>query len=280
MAFELKAALGSGVGQIRTSNEDAAFILLSPVGGRNTCALILVADGWQGNDGNQGTGRVASELVANAVRQELEGLIQEPGPSPQLSASRLTELLHSAVAKANTDLCFHQGKLGIVTGLACLLIWNELAAIVNNADCHVYLLRNDSLRRITNNHGWLSDRQRAASAYGAALGTTTTMQINWWAQHSRIDREFARQANSSAAVQVNVWSETLRPGDRLLMGCDGLWGPLGDDNLALFLRESETPELAVQRLIEAANAGGGPDNITAIVCDVVAQHPIQDDRRI
>jgi serine/threonine protein phosphatase PrpC len=52
---------------------------------------------------------------------------------------------------------------------------------------------------------------------------------------------------------------------RLLLCCDGLWGSIQDDQLTEVLRMAATPQEACDRFIEAANAAGGKDNITAVV---------------
>jgi serine/threonine protein phosphatase PrpC len=277
MAFQLqlRAFLGTSTGTVRLFNEDAGHIHLSSLDRQPTSALLVVADGFQGKDGKNGTGRAASELVVNAIGEELRTFIELPEPESNVSSTRLVEQLVSAIARANSALCIHHGKRGLVSGLACVLTQNNDAAIVNNADCRVYRLRNDELHMITNNRAWWPASKRSLESwYGAMIGTELAVQPNRWPPGHRMDTEFARKANSPAAVQLNLWTESLEVGDRLLLGSDGLWGPLYDEKIALCLRESDSPELAVQRLIDAASEGGGPDNITAIVCDVVSKQPV------
>jgi serine/threonine protein phosphatase PrpC len=277
LPLQVKAFLGTSTGAVRAQNEDAGHVSVSLLDRGPARALLIVADGWQGKDREKGVGRAASELVVNTIREELRTFIEQPEPDSTLSVAQLVEWLASAVASANAALYVHQGKPGIVTGLACVLVQNELAAIVNNADCRVYLLRSDELRLITNNYPWTTAKQDVSSAYGAVMGLESAVQIIRWLRGRRIDLEFARKANSPAAVQINLWTESLQTGDRLLLGSDGLWGPLDDDNIALCLRETDSREMAVQRLINAANTGGGPDNITAIVCDLTAEQAAKDD---
>jgi protein phosphatase len=51
----------------------------------------------------------------------------------------------------------------------------------------------------------------------------------------------------------------------LLICSDGLWGVVPEEEIAKVIITSATPDLACQALIDAANAAGGPDNITAIL---------------
>jgi PPM family protein phosphatase len=61
------------------------------------------------------------------------------------------------------------------------------------------------------------------------------------------------------------------PGDRYLLCSDGLSGPVDAETLHQVLSTEADVEGAVRALIDAANQGGGPDNITVIVVDVVAE---------
>ncbi|MBB5921550.1 hypothetical protein FHR81_002590 [Actinoalloteichus hoggarensis] len=59
-------------------------------------------------------------------------------------------------------------------------------------------------------------------------------------------------------------------GDRLLVCSDGLTAVVSDHAIADVLSGVPEPREAVARLIDLANRGGGPDNITCLVADVVS----------
>ena len=66
-------------------------------------------------------------------------------------------------------------------------------------------------------------------------------------------------------VKVDTRFESPRADDILLLCSDGLCGPVNDQRLLdTVLRHSDLPS-ASQRLIEAANENGGPDNITCVL---------------
>jgi protein phosphatase len=69
------------------------------------------------------------------------------------------------------------------------------------------------------------------------------------------------------SVEVDTHVEPLSTSYRLLLCCDGLWGSVGDDQLAHVLRTAPTPQETCDRLVEAANAAGGTDNITVVVVE-------------
>jgi protein phosphatase len=62
----------------------------------------------------------------------------------------------------------------------------------------------------------------------------------------------------------------LAPGDRLLLCSDGLCGYVEDEDLQRIVLTAPSPQDACQRLIDAANEAGGPDNITAILVQIDA----------
>jgi protein phosphatase len=60
-----------------------------------------------------------------------------------------------------------------------------------------------------------------------------------------------------------------RAGDRYLLCTDGLTGPVGRTETLLDALRIEDPQECVDRLVQLALKGGGPDNVTVIVADVV-----------
>ena len=64
-----------------------------------------------------------------------------------------------------------------------------------------------------------------------------------------------------------------RLGDRFLICSDGVTTVLADDELADVLADVAEPADVVERIIELARDGGGPDNIPCVVADVVEGDP-------
>jgi protein phosphatase len=51
----------------------------------------------------------------------------------------------------------------------------------------------------------------------------------------------------------------------MLICSDGLWGVVEEDDIQNIILNSSHPQIACEQLIQAANAAGGPDNITAVL---------------
>jgi PPM family protein phosphatase len=238
MTLELRYAVRSDVGLLREGNEDSAY-----AGPR----LLAVADGM----GGHAAGEVASALTI-ASMAELDSA--RPGGD-------MLKALSSAVADANARLqdriLANPAVEGMGTTLTALL-WNDgHAAICHIGDSRGYLLREGELYQITHDHTLVQSL--------VDEGRISADDVSTHPQRSLLLR--ALDGRSMAEPDLSV-HESL-PGDRYLLCSDGLSGVVSDETLRDTLATIEDPEIATRQLIDLAIHGGGPDNITCIVADVV-----------
>ncbi len=238
MTLVLRYAVRSDVGLLREGNEDSAY-----AGPR----LLAVADGM----GGHAAGEVASALTI-ASMAELD--------SGQPSGDMLTALA-SAVAAANARL---QEKIianpaveGMGTTLTALLWSDGHAGVCHIGDSRGYLLRQGELYQITHDHTLVQSL--------VDEGRISADDVSTHPQRSLLLR--ALDGRSAAEPDLSV--HDAMPGDRYLLCSDGLSGVVSDETLRGTLESVADPEAATRELIDLANAGGGPDNITCIVADVV-----------
>jgi PPM family protein phosphatase len=238
MTLELRYAVRSDVGLLREGNEDSAY-----AGPR----LLAVADGM----GGHAAGEVASALTI-ASMAELDS-----GPS----GGDLLKALALAVATANARL---QEKIianpaveGMGTTLTALLWSNGHAAVCHIGDSRGYLLREGELYQITHDHTLVQSL--------VDEGRISADDVSTHPQRSLLLR--ALDGRSMAEPDLSVHDSL--PGDRYLLCSDGLSGVVSDETLRDTLSSFEDPEVATRQLIDLAIHGGGPDNITCIVADVV-----------
>ncbi len=238
MTLVLRYAVRSDVGLLREGNEDSAY-----AGPR----LLAVADGM----GGHAAGEVASALTI-ASMAELD--------SEQPSGDMLTALA-SAVTTANSRL---QEKIianpaveGMGTTLTALLWSDGHAAVCHIGDSRGYLLRQGELYQITHDHTLVQSL--------VDEGRISVADVSTHPQRSLLLR--ALDGRSAAEPDLSV--HDAMPGDRYLLCSDGLSGVVSDETLRDTLEAVADPEAATRELIELALAGGGPDNITCIVADVV-----------
>ena len=71
-------------------------------------------------------------------------------------------------------------------------------------------------------------------------------------------------------LQVAMSETDLRAGDWLLLCSDGLHGPVQEADIAAILKDGGSPSEKAKLLTQRANENGGPDNVSVVVCEVVA----------
>jgi protein phosphatase len=122
------------------------------------------------------------------------------------------------------------------------------------------LWRGDELTQITEDHSWVSEQVRAG-----VLTDTNARQHSW---RNVVTRALA----GGDDPQVDVTEVVVRPGDRLLLCTDGLSGVVSADELTSIPRGQAALDRTCQSLIDAANAAGGPDNITVVMVEMQPSH--------
>ncbi|MFI9270049.1 PP2C family protein-serine/threonine phosphatase [Kitasatospora sp. NPDC052896] len=242
MSLVLRFAAGSHKGLIREGNEDSGY-----AGPR----LLAVADGM----GGAAAGEVASSEVLSSIMT-----LDEADPRADL----LT-LLNDAVQTANDRLRLMVEQDPQLEGMGCTLtalLWTgERMGLVHVGDSRAYLLRDGSLSQITQDHTWV---QRLVDE-----GRITPEEAETHPQRSLL----MRALDGRGQVEPDLSIREVRAGDRYLICSDGLSGPVSHQTLEETLGSFYSPEQTIQELIQLALRGGGPDNITCIVADVIDVGP-------
>ncbi|WTW96190.1 protein phosphatase 2C domain-containing protein [Streptomycetaceae bacterium NBC_01309] len=238
MSLSLRFAAGSHKGMIREGNEDSGY-----AGPR----LLAVADGM----GGAAAGEVASSEVLSTIVELDEDL---PGAD-------LRDTLRLAVDRANDRLRVmiddDPGLEGMGTTLTALLWTGTGLGLVHVGDSRAYLLRDGILEQITQDHTWV---QRLVDE-----GRITEEEAGHHPQRSLL----MRALDGRGQVEPDLAVREARAGDRYLVCSDGLSGVVSRETMQDTLLALVDPRDAVQELIQLALRGGGPDNITCIVADIV-----------
>jgi protein phosphatase len=272
--LRLQAASQSDSGRVREQNEDHCYFQMSS-SGDEAKGLFIVADGMGGYQ----AGEVASKLAVDEIRETLnplfapstaretvalpltnspEGGNQTRRLPESREVARINEKLKQAITKAN-EVIVHYGKTrkearGLGSTVTVAVVLGNSAYIANVGDSRTYLLHNSQLRAITKDHSLVA---RLLDA-----GHITPEQVYDHPQRNLIYRSLGAGHHT---VEVDVFYQTLEPGDMLLLCCDGLWEMVREDEITRILSLDAALETICQELIDAANRGGGEDNITAVV---------------
>jgi serine/threonine protein phosphatase PrpC len=246
MTIALRYAARSDVGLLREGNEDSAY-----ASGR----LLAVADGM----GGHAHGEVASS-VAIAAMASLEEAQQ---------GGDLLNAIEAAVRDANRRLHEMVGRDPSLKGMGTTLtamLWNGTqVALVHVGDSRAYLLRRGELYQITHDHTLVQQL--------VDDGRITPEEAATHPQRSIL----LRALDGSGEVDPDLTLREAQVGDRYLLCSDGLSGVVSAETLHATLTNIDDPEEVVRQLIDLANRGGGPDNITCVLADVLE---ISDDQQL
>jgi protein phosphatase len=146
------------------------------------------------------------------------------------------------------------GSDDIGTTLTALLWTGSRLALVHIGDSRAYLLRDGELFRITHDH------------------TTVQSMVDegrLTAEEARSHPQRALLAKALTTAEPELRLHDAHPGDRYLLCSDGLYGVVPERRVHGLLASPASPDETVRALVGAANAAGGPDNVSCVVADVV-----------
>ncbi len=221
---------------MRSNNEDSVY-----AGAR----LLALADGM----GGHAAGEVASQLVVGALAP-LD--YDEPGGD-------LLAKLDAAVREGNSAIAaqveMEPDLEGMGTTLTAILFAGDRIGLAHIGDSRGYLFRDGELTQITKDDTFVQTL--------VDEGRITAEEA-----HSHPQRSLIMRALTGHEVEPTLTMREARAGDRYLLCSDGLSDPVSNETIAEALQIPDVAESAY-RLIELALRGGGPDNVTVVVADVV-----------
>ena len=241
----VRVAGDSHVGKVRTTNEDA--MVLEPQ--RN---LYAVFDGM----GGANAGDVASQTARDAIT---DYIAHRRNVDPKSLLEQALQHGCHAVFSASQANREHAG-MG-TTAVACMIVDNTRAVVAHVGDSRAYLLRNGRLQLLTRDHtiveelvdkGLLSPEEAERHPYKNVL---------------------SRNLGARPETRVDIVEIELRPGDRMLLCSDGLYGYASAEAIQYLLGSGDAPEHVARDLIELALRGGGGDNVSAIVIEAPPAPP-------
>ena len=239
MSIALRYAARSDVGLVRSNNQDSAYA---------GSHLLVVADGMGGHAG----GDVASSVaIGRLARLDSE-----------TPASDIVATLEESVLEANQEILRRardEPQLrGLGTTITALLRAEGKFALAHIGDSRAYLLRDGETVQITKDHTFV---QRLLDE-----GRLTEEEAERHPQRSVLMRVLG---DVDADPELDLSLRAAHPGDRWLLCSDGLSGLVSLDTIDATLKDIEDPGECADALVQLALKGGGPDNITCIVADVV-----------
>lgn len=239
----IKSAFGlTDVGQKRDRNEDN-YLLLP---GKN---IYIVADGMGGHNAGEVAGRIAIETAGNYFTDDMVKKLKT-------NQENIKEILTDAIQEAHGNVINAARENHEYQGMGCTFV---LAFIHNGrlftchvGDSRVYIINNQAIRKVTNDHSTVGDLIRA--------GKMTEEE----ARYSPLSGQLS-QALGGPSVCPEDNEYPINKGEYILLCTDGLWDMLPDDTIHQLICKGGSLKKICRDLINAANNAGGHDNITVIL---------------
>ena len=251
----VRMAHAQSVGRLRDHNEDALIAFTTSFEGDEripNLGLYVVADGMGGHHMGERASAVAARTVAyEVVRRTYLSLLRDDDVSDERAP--LQEVLLAALTEANRAVGKAVGEGG-TTGTVGL-IFNDQLIIGHVGDSRAYIITKNGLEQVTRDHSLVQRLQE--------LGQLTPAEAAVHPQRNVLYRAIGQ----GEGLEIDVSLHRLSPGMKLLLCSDGLWGLVSDNLILDIIWNAPSLQSACNRLVEAANTAGGPDNITALLIE-------------
>ena len=239
MTIALRYAARSDVGLVGSNNRDPGYA---------GSHLLVVADGMGGHAG----GDVASSVAIGRLAR-----LDSDTP-----ASDIVATLEESVLEANQEILRRARDepqlAGLGTTITALLRAEGKFALAHIGDSRAYLLREGETTQVTKDHTFV---QRLLDE-----GRLTEEEAERHPQRSVLMRVLG---DVDADPELDLSLRPAHVGDRWMLCSDGLSGLVSLDTIDATLQEIEDPGECADALVQLALKGGGPDNITCIIADVL-----------
>ncbi len=232
----------SDKGKVRSHNEDAFAAVLD-------AQVYIVADGVGGNN----AGEVASRTAIRTVVEQVElHPFTDHGNEEAIGAyfGHCLDLANESVKAMGEN---KPQNSGLATTMVICYIEEETAYFINVGDSRGYLYRDGELTRITEDHSYVHTLVR--------MGVLTEEE----ARHHKRGNVITRAVGAEDTISGDLYPVELEEDDLILLCTDGLYGEVSEEEMGEIMGlDADLQELS-DALVRAANAGGGRDNITAVL---------------
>lgn len=232
-------------GRMRSQNEDSVTF-------DEDTGLCILADGMGGHN----AGEVASGMATAFIKSEMRNALHEKATADdaQLAIMHAINLANNAIFNmSRTNPQYH----GMGTTLVVGAFLGNVLVLAHIGDSRCYRLRGSYFQQLTKDHSVLQEQIDAG---------LITPDVN--APRTSGPNLVTRALGVDGSVVTDIDRHPIAIEDLYLLCSDGLSDMVTDDAIAAILKCDEPMVLKARRLIDAANAGGGRDNISVILARV------------
>ncbi len=229
------------IGKKRTMNQDYIYISDDPVG--RLPNLYMVADGMGGHNAGDYASRQATQTMIDFIKD--------------CDYENPVTVLKYAIIRANEKLLEDAANNPELSGMgttivACVVVDDQLY-VANIGDSRLYLIGTDFIHQITMDHSLVEEMIRSGKLDRENVRNHPEKNI------------ITKAVGAAKDIMPDFFELEMKPEDKVLLCSDGLSNMVEDDEIEDIIKEEDSLEQAVERLIERANYYGGRDNISVVL---------------
>jgi serine/threonine protein phosphatase PrpC len=254
---QLVASVGQSVGKQREHNEDSVLALTSTISGSAQSipfGLYIVADGMGGHQFGEVASNAAIRIMGGNITKKFHSYLYNL-PTQTLQES-LQEVMEASIMEAHQYV--QREAPGSGTTVTAALVLDQQVTIAHVGDSRAYSIYPDGrVEPITRDHSLVKRLEE--------LGHLSKDEAENFPHRNVLIRALGQ----GETLEADIFTVPFPQTGYLMICSDGLWGVINEKDIIRGINEAPNLHRACQNLVEAANAAGGPDNITVILAQMI-----------
>jgi len=254
---QLIAAAGQSVGKQRELNEDSVLALTTTMAGNSgnlPFGLYIVADGMGGHQFGEVASNAAIRIVAGIVLKKFHPYLFHI--KQEAMEESFQEIMLEAVNEAQRVIQLEAPGSG--TTLTAALVVGQQITFAHVGDSRASFVYPDGrIENITRDHSLVQRLQE--------LGHITPEEAENYPHRNVLYKALGQ----GDLLEPEIFTIAFPQPGTLMISSDGMWGVVSERDIIHAVNESPTLQRACQNLVSAANAAGGPDNISVVLAQLI-----------
>jgi len=253
---QLMVASAQSAGSKRDKNEDSLFTFALTLGNITSSlplGVFIVADGMGGHLHGEIASNIATRTSSSYILKKFLPVLSD---STTILEDPIQEIIRSAIKEAQLEIT--RTAPGSGTTLTAALVMGDKATLAHVGDSRAYsILKDGQLTQLTRDHSLVHRLEE--------LGQISPEEA---ANHPQRNVLY-RALGQGEYLEPDVFTVPFPNPGCLLLCSDGLWGVVPQDEIVEIITREDNIQIAVQKLVARADDLGGPDNISAILVQLL-----------
>lgn len=254
---QLIASVGQSVGKQREHNEDSLLAVTTTISGSTESipfGLYVVADGMGGHQFGEVASNAAVRIMGGNIMKKFHSYLFNL-PTQTLQES-LQELMEISISEAHQYV--QREAPGSGTTVTAALVLGQQVTIAHVGDSRAYAVYPDGrVDPITRDHSLVKRLEE--------LGHLSKDEAANFPHRNVLIRALGQ----GEALEADIFTIPFPQSGYLMICSDGLWGVIDEKDIFRSIADAPNLHRACQSMVEAANAAGGPDNITVVLAQMI-----------